>query len=204
MIKTSASPDLFRHLSSQKIPWSVGIRVYSQWCPCFFRHLNHVAVGQAVPFTPGEFQQDIFFGSQGCILFADKARMGKDIDSGFKGSPIGSWKHRFHRGFTVNDDQLCPQLSGSKGQGAYQGRGDMGQLNANDQLGLVYRIQITGRPKQVRDEQVNIGGVGMIGNGNGRVPEDFHPPDVFRRNKSSVAKKSMGMKIYHNNDFSMF
>jgi hypothetical protein len=75
----------------------------------------------------------------------------------------------------------------------------MSQFHTYDQSGGVDPVQIPGYLDQVGNENMNVGGVGMIGNGNGLVTENLDSTDMLRRDEGTVTEESVRMKINHVN-----
>jgi hypothetical protein len=65
------------------------------------------------------------------------------------------------------DHDLGPKLPGSAGEFRKLLRRDMGQFDAGQELGFGVFIQISRRLHDAGDDEIQIGGVGVIGDGNG-------------------------------------
>jgi hypothetical protein len=73
----------------------------------------------------------------------------------------------------------------------------MGELYARDHPDRLTPVKVTCDLHNPRDEIIEVGGIGMVGNGHGSVPHSFESSDEFRRDKDAVAEKGVGMQIDH-------
>ncbi len=107
---------------------------------------GHVAVGQTVAFAGRDFQEDAPFLGQGRLFPGDQAGVGQDVDVSLQGGPVGAGGHRLRQGLAVNDDEGHAQGPGLGDQGPDQGRGQVGEFQAGNDMRLATPVQA--RPRR--------------------------------------------------------
>jgi hypothetical protein len=58
-------------------------------------------------------------------------------------------------------------------------------------------IQILTGLNDPGDHPIQVGRIGVVGEGHRSIPDHFRPPDQFRWQKLPVAEQGVGMKINH-------
>jgi hypothetical protein len=73
----------------------------------------------------------------------------------------------------------------------------MGEFDSGKKSGARKRIEIPGHLNQAGDDKIQVGAIGMVGDGHGGIAQDFNPAKMFSGNKDTVTEKRMGMEINH-------
>ena len=120
----------------------MGIGIYCQQGTCLISNFCHVTIGQRMPFTAAEFQENIIGSGKLCLLWADKARMRQDVNTCLNRRQVSARHHRFNQGFPMSDYYLGTQIPGPGNQIRKHGGRDMGQFNAGNQSGRRMLVQV--------------------------------------------------------------
>jgi len=92
--------------------------------------------------------------------------MGKNIDGRMDGGQIGAYRHGFRYGFPVDYNNLCPQFSGLSSKRGDVGGVNMREFHTGQNLHSALLSNLCTGLDHPWNNKVNIGIIGMIGNGN--------------------------------------
>ena len=161
-------------------------------------------LARAVAFAGRDLQKDAPLPGPGGFLQGDEAGVGQDVDVGLDGGPVGARGHRLRQALAVDHDERHPQGPGLGGQGADEGRGQVGELQARDEHRVVAPVEAQGRGFQAGEDHLEVGGIHVVGDGEIAVALHLGPAPELRRNQLAVAVQGMRMEVYHKGGFSVF
>ena len=117
--------------------------------------------------------------------------------------PVG---HRLRQALAVDDDERHPQGPGLGGQGADEGRRQVGEFQAgNDDRGLA-AVEAQGRGLEAGEDHFVVGGVHVVGDPQVAVALHLGPAPQLRRQELAVAVQGVGVQVNHKGSiqFSVF
>ena len=101
--------------------------------------------------------------------------MGQNVDVGLQGGPVGPRGHRLRQGLAVHHDERDPQGASLGGQGADEGRGQVGEFQAGNEDGRLPPVEAPGRGLKHGENRLEIGGVHVVGDSQVAVAPDLGP-----------------------------
>jgi hypothetical protein len=149
-----------------EVAWRMGIRIDDKPCTCGSSYACDMAIGDVVASACCELQSNAVRYGESRFLFRNEARVGQDVHVwALDGSAVSSWRHRFHWGLAVYDNQGSAEIACVPGQLWDLGWWYMSEFHTRDEG---YREPVgifAGEPCELSNQAVQIGAVGVIGNG---------------------------------------
>ena len=123
--------------------------------------------------------------------------MGQDVDVGLERGPVGPRGHRLGQGLAVDDDERHSQGPGLGGERPDEGRRQVGEFQAGNEVGRLAAVEAQGRGFQAAEDRLEVGGVHVIGDAEIAVALHLGPAPQLRRQEFTVAVQGMGVQINH-------
>jgi hypothetical protein len=160
----------------------MSIRVEKEFSPGQPCHVSHVTIGERVPLSGANFEEDVSIGGHFSLFTSNKARVCQNINiRALERCFVSTFLYRFNDGFSMDHHQPGAQLLGPPGALADCLGGEMGKLNAWDCQNRPVRSRQGAVPGGLRDYPLQIANTSMVGERNGLVLLVQGSVDKFHR-----------------------
>jgi hypothetical protein len=153
----------------------VSIGIDNELGACSLCKTGHMAIGEAVTAAGAELQGYAIGCSQRCLLLGDETRVGQDVyRRALDGGAVRACSYWLYRRFTMDNDQSRTEPASPPGQGRNLGGRYVGDLDAGKE-GYLKPVGASSLEKahKLPDQFIQVGGVGVVGDGQCAIPYDL-------------------------------
>lgn len=173
----------------------MGIGIDNEAHPHLPRQAGHVTVGEAMAPPACDLEQNPPLPGEFHLLRGNEAGMGQEVDLGHQSRSVGPRADGFGDGLPVDRHNPGPQFSGPFDQARNGGWRNVGDLDAWNGLKGKMGGYFLADLDEPGDDEVDIGSVHVVSDGEGLNPLGFGPAKEFRRDENPITQKAMGMKV---------